>query len=117
MGRGPRQTVYTHTHTLTHTAGGRCGGPARAPPSGRAWAGSSRCIWRGFLAGRTRSPGLWDRQATQAGAASTVAAARVAQPHLEGQLQDTQEGTDLQENLDRPQANFPNSQVTVYHSN
>ena len=70
----------THTHTLTHTAGGRCGGPAHAPLSGPAWAGSSRCIWRGFLAGRTRSPGLWDRQAAQAGAASTGAAARAAQP-------------------------------------
>lgn len=72
--------VYIHTHTLTHTAGGRCGGPARALLSGRAWAGSSRCIWRGFLAGRTRSPGLWDRQPAQAGAASTGAAARAAQP-------------------------------------
>ena len=38
-------------------------------------------------------------------------------PHLEGQLQDTHENTDLQENLDRSQANFSTSQVTVYHSN
>ena len=38
-------------------------------------------------------------------------------PHLEGQLQDTHEDTDLQENLGRSQANFANSQVTVYHSN
>lgn len=45
-------------HALTHTAGVQCGGPARAPPSGQAWAGSSRCIWHGFLAGRTHSPGL-----------------------------------------------------------
>lgn len=42
----------------THTAEGRCAGPAHAPPCGRAWAGSSRCTRRGFPAGRTRNPGL-----------------------------------------------------------
>lgn len=51
--------VHTHPHPHLHTAGGRMRGPAHALLSGRAWAGSSRCIWRGFLAGRTRSPGLW----------------------------------------------------------
>lgn len=56
VGRLLRQAAYTHT--LTHTAGGRCGGPAHVLPSGQAWAGSSRCIWHGFLAGRTRNPGL-----------------------------------------------------------
>ena len=45
-------------HALTHTAGVRCGGSAHVPPSGQAWAGSSRCIWHGFLAGCTHSPGL-----------------------------------------------------------
>lgn len=106
MGRGPRQTVYTHTHTLTHTAGGQCGGPARAPPSGRAWAGSSRCIWRGFLAGRTRSPGLWDRQAAQAGAASAVAAARGFSHTWRGSYRMHERTQDLQESLDSSQAIF-----------
>lgn len=55
-GRLLRKAV--NAHTLTHTAGGRCGGPAHVLPSGQAWAGSSRCIWHGFLAGRTHNPGL-----------------------------------------------------------
>lgn len=64
MGRPLRQAASVHT--LTHTAGGRCGGPAHVLPSGRAWAGSSKCRWHGFLAGHTRNPGLRNRQDIQA---------------------------------------------------
>lgn len=79
--------VAIHTHTLTTLLGRRGGpGPRRSP--GRAWGlGGQQVHMRGLLAGRTRSPGLWDRQPAQAGAASTGAAARALSPHLEGQLQ------------------------------
>lgn len=85
------EVTQTNTHTpRTHTAGGRCGGPAHALLSGRAWAGSSRCIWRGFLAGCTRNPGLQNRQDAQAGV-SGHRQRELIRKHLDGCLQSAQE--------------------------
>ena len=106
------------THTLTHTAGGRCGGPARARPFGRAWAGSSRYIWRGFPAGCTRNPGLRNRQDVPEVQVRTQAEREQVRPISRGHPQSIHEERQTYEKTQRELSPILlNGQMTVYHLN
>lgn len=113
-GEVARQT--SHTHTVTHTVGGQCGGPAHALPSGRAWAGSSRYIWRGFLAGRTCNPELKNRQDVQANNVGTPAEG-VDQTHTQKAARKHACRGQTYEKTQREFRPILNSQMTDHHLN